>query len=339
MISSHVYDLIADDMFLRVAGVGGLSRFFLKVEGFNAGGSIKLKTARSIVQAAVNSGIDVTQTRFIESTSGNLGVALAVICAAKRYQLTCVLDPNANPATVAIMQALGVDVHIVQERDVNGGFLGSRIAYIQNRLANEPNLYWLNQYANPGNPAAHEHCTAPAVLSTFGKVDCLFVGVGTGGTLMGCVDYFRRESPATRIVAVDAVGSLNFGRSPSPRHIPGLGTSRRPEILDPHAPDEVVLIPEWETVRECRWLARNTGLLAGGSTGTVMAAVRRVEPEIDNDATVVAIAPDLGERYLTTVYNDEWVAAHGLERPGDLDPVGVADTAQELRGGQCDVFV
>jgi N-(2-amino-2-carboxyethyl)-L-glutamate synthase len=318
LIANHAYDLIMDDVFLRVAGVTDLDRFFLKVEGFNPGGSIKIKTARGLVQAAENAGADLPGTTLIESTSGNLGVALAVICAAKKYRLICVTDPNSNAAAVSSMRALGAEVVIVCDRDANGGYLGTRIAYIQNRLAIEPDLFWLNQYANPSNPAAHEQHTAPAVLKAFGLVDYLFLGVGTGGTLMGCVDYFRRRSPHTRIIAVDAVGSVNFGTGARvTRHIPGLGASQTPEILDAHAPDEVILVPEWETVRECRWLARNTGMLAGGSTGTVLAAVRRRAESIPSDATVVAISPDLGERYLDSVYDDSWVAKRGLDHaPG-----------------------
>ncbi|MDY7090577.1 MAG: pyridoxal-phosphate dependent enzyme, partial [Actinomycetota bacterium] len=177
-------------------------------------------------------------------------------------------------------------------------------------------VYWLSQYTNPGNPTAHERSTAPAVLAAFGRVDYLVVGVGTSGTLMGCVDYFRRWSPQTRIVAVDALGSVNFESTAAHRFIPGLGASRRAELLDPYAPDDVVLVPEWETVRDCRWLAASTGFLAGGSTGTVVAAVRRLAREIPDDATVVAIAPDLGERYLSTVYDDAWTAERGLDRPG-----------------------
>jgi cysteine synthase A len=261
----------------------------------------------------------MSETRLIESTSGNLGVALAVICAAKNYQLTCVTDPNSNATAVSMMRALGAEVIVIRDRDANGGYLGSRIAYIQNRLAAESNLYWLNQYGNPNNPAAHEQYTAPAVLKAFGWVDDLFIGVGTGGTLMGCIDYFRLRSPNTRIIAVDTVGSVNFGSASGTRHIPGLGTSRRPKILDTRAPDKVLLIPEWETVRECRLLARTTGLLAGGSTGTVLAAVRHEAASIPADATVVAIAPDLGERYLNTVYDDDWVAERGLDHGSDVD--------------------
>jgi cysteine synthase A len=108
------------------------------------------------------------------------------------------------------------------------------------------------------------------------------------------------------------VGSVSFGSDPAVRHIPGLGTSRPPEILDRYAPDEVVLVPEWQTVRECRWLARRTGLLAGGSTGTVLAAVRQRGASIAPDRTVVAVAPDLGDRYLSSVYDDRWVIDRGL---------------------------
>ncbi|WNV87072.1 2,3-diaminopropionate biosynthesis protein SbnA [Umezawaea sp. Da 62-37] len=320
-----------DDVFLRISGLGDLNRLYLKLEGLNAGGSIKLKTARSVLVGAELSGVDLGKVRIIESTSGNLGVALAVICAAKGYRLTCVTDPNSNASAVAIMRALGTEVVVIQERDENGGYLGSRINYIRERLERERDLFWVNQYANPNNPLAHEHTTAPAVLEQFERVDHLFVGVGTGGTLMGVSDYFRVHSPKTRIVAVDTVGSVNFGSEPKRRLIPGLGTSRRPELLSPDAPDEVVLVPEDETVRECRWLARSTGLLAGGSTGTVLAAIRSQAADIDPDDTIVAISPDLGERYLDTIYDDDWVVENGLGRA--LTP------ERPLEEGQRDVLV
>jgi 2,3-diaminopropionate biosynthesis protein SbnA len=313
LIAEYSYDLIPDDVFLRVRDVAGLNRFYLKVEGLNPAGSIKLKTARSLVEAAEASCADVSDIQFIESTSGNLGIALAVICAAKNYRLTCVCDPNSNASAVAMMRALGAEVVVISTRDANGGYLGSRIEYVRQRLAAEPNLRWLNQYANPSNPAAHEQSTAPAVLAAFKRVDYLFVGVGTGGTLMGCVDFFRRRSASTRVIAVDAVGSVSFGADSAMRHIPGVGTSRKPELLDRYAPDEVLFVPEAETVRECRWLARRTGLLAGGSTGTVLAAVRQLGASIPTDSTVVAIAPDIGERYLSSVYDECWVIDHGLE--------------------------
>lgn len=214
----------------------------------------------------------------------------------------------------AAIRALGAELVTITQRDVNGGFLGSRIAYIERRLGEDPGLHWLNQYSNPDNPKTHAQHTAPAMLEAFDQVDELFVGSGTCGTLMGCLEHFRRFSPATNIVAVDAVGSVTFGEPPAPRHIPGLGASRRPALLAERSPDQLVHVPEWETVRECRWLARTAGLLAGGSTGTVLAAVRRQEMKLDPAATIVAIAPDLGDRYLSTVYDDAWVVDRGLGR-------------------------
>lgn len=328
LISERVYDLVSDDIYLRVP-LADLQRFYLKIEGLNPAGSIKLKAARGMIDGAVDLGIDLSRTRLIESTSGNLGIALAAICAARQYSLTCVVDANTNAAATEVIRALGAEVVTITERDANGGFLGSRIAYIEARLTTDPDLYWLNQYANPDNPAAHAHHTAPAVLEAFGQVDELFVGSGTCGTLMGCVEYFRRWSPDTRIVAVDAEGSVTFKGAPAARHIPGLGTSRRPEILDVNAPDDVVHVAEWETVRECRWLARTVGLLAGGSTGTVLAAVRRQAEEMDPSATVVAISPDLGERYLSTVYDDEWVVSRGLGR-ALTDPIAEEEVSQRV---------
>lgn len=314
LIAEQSYELIQDDIFLHVREVADLKRFYIKIEGLNPGGSIKIKTACSLIESAEHDVADLSNVRFIESTSGNLGVALSIICAAKNYELTCVTDPNCSEAAAGAMRALGAEVIVVRRRDANDGFLGSRIAYIRQELAADPDLFWLNQYANPSNPAAHEKSTAPQVMAAFKKVDYLFVGVGTGGTLMGCAKYFRRRSPSTRIIAVDAAGSVSFGSDPATRHIPGIGTSRQPELLDRHAPDEVLLVPEWETVRECRWLARHTGLLTGGSTGSVMAAVRRRAASIAPNSTVVAVAPDLGERYLNSVYDDRWVIDCGLEK-------------------------
>lgn len=311
MIAEYAYDLGMDDLFLKL-DVEGADRFFLKIEGLNPAGSIKVKAARGMIEALEMVTPDMSQVRLIESTSGNLGVALAVICATKKYPLTLVTDPNTNSVATSVMRALGAEVVTVTERDANGGFLGTRIDYINKRLADEPKLHWLNQYSNPNNPASHERYTAPGILRAFGKVDQLFIGVGTGGTLIGCLAYFRRWSPATRIIAVDAVGSVNFSSESATRYIPGLGTSRRPEILDAHQPDEVMLIPEWETIRECRWLATETGMIAGGSTGTVLAAVRRRAAAGFNGETVVAIAPDIGERYLNSVFDDEWVNSKGL---------------------------
>ncbi|MFD7669113.1 2,3-diaminopropionate biosynthesis protein SbnA [Streptomyces sp. NPDC059788] len=308
MIAEEVYDLIPDDLFIRVDQLVPGSSVFLKLEGLNPAGSVKLKTAVALVADAENTGRPFPATRLIESTSGNLGVALAMVCAAKGYALTCVTDPNANSRSVRLMEALGAEVVVIDVRDGNGGYLQSRINYIRARLRREPHAYWLNQYANPAGPRAHRERTGRALVGALGHLDYAFIGAGTTGTLMGCAEFLRAHSPATRVVAVDTLGSVTFGGPPARRHIPGLGTSRRPEILDEKHLDEIVLVPGAEAVEMCRVLAEERGLLLGGSTGTVLAAVQNAAKDIPEGSVVAALSPDFGERYLDTIYDDVWVA-------------------------------
>jgi cysteine synthase A len=308
LIYEHAYDIVHDDVFLHLGGVADNIDVFLKLEGLNPAGSIKLKVAVSMVDDAERRGVLRAGGRIIESSSGSLGIALALVAASKGYRFLCVTDPNASPQSLDIMRALGADVVEVDWRDARGGYLGSRISYIEERVAADPDLVWLNQYANPMNQAVHDRCTAAAIAAEIPDVDVLFVGTGTSGTLMGCVSHFRRISPETKIVAVDAVGSVSFGGPAGPRFIPGIGASRRPEIFRPELVDDMVLVAESDTVRTCRWLARRHGLFAGGSTGSVVHAILRYAPALPAGTRVVGIAPDFGDRYARTVYDDAWVA-------------------------------
>ena len=144
---------------------------------------------------------------------------------------------------------------------------------------------------------------------------------------MGCRQFFGEHSPTTKIIAVDSVGSVTFGFPPGPRHIPGLGTSRTPEVFSPDGIHAFEMIPEIDTIAMCRYLARSNGFLAGGSTGTVLAAILKWRTRIPANATVVTISPDLGERYLDTVYCDAWVAKHFGSIPDDsvFGDIGVGE--------------
>ena len=193
---------------------------------------------------------------LVESSSGNLGVALSVLAASKGYRFVCVTDPRCNLSTRLMMEALGSRVHVVTEPDPVGGFLGARIDYVRALCAADDRYVWLNQYTNPGNGMAHYRTTAPAIARQFPRLDVLFVGAGTTGTLMGCARYFREWHRPVRIVAVDSVGSVTFGGAPGRRMIPGLGTSVRPPLLDESYVDEVVHVQEADTIRACRCLAR-----------------------------------------------------------------------------------
>jgi cysteine synthase A len=285
---------------------------FLKCEGFNFAGSIKLKAATEMVEEAERNGTLKPDSVLVESSSGNLGVALSMIAASKGYRFLCVTDRRCNLTTRLMMEALGARVHVIDEPDPIGGLVVARINYVRAVCAADARYVWLNQYSNPNNWMAHYRRTAPAIARQFPRLDVLFVGAGTTGTLMGCARYFREWRRPVRIVAVDTVGSVTFGTAPGPRMIPGLGMATRPPLLDQSYVDEVVHVEEADTVRACHRMARS-GFLFGGSTGTVVSGAARWLAQHDTrKLTAVAISPDLGERYLDTVYQTNWlVDAYG----------------------------
>lgn len=311
MIADRAYELVTDDIYLKLSRLVADLDVYLKIEGLNPAGSVKLKTAVALIADAEEKGLlgNGSGNGVIESSSGNLGIALSMVCAVKGYSFTCITDPKASSQSVATMRAMAARVIVVTERDVNGGYLGTRIAQLKRMLSLDPQLIWPNQYANKANPRVHWERTASSILKAINTVDYLFVGAGTTGTLMGCAAYFRQFSPRTRIVAVDTCGSVTFGRPAGPRHLPGLGTSRVPELCRTDNLDEIVYVEEADAVRTCRQVAAKHGLLIGGSTGSVLAAIQSIGSGIPSEARVVAIAPDLGDRYLDTIYNDDWVTA------------------------------
>ena len=307
---------------------------FLKCEGFNFAGSIKLKAAAEMVEAAGRDGVLRPESVLVESSSGNLGVALSMIAASKGYRFLCVTDSRCNVSARLLMEALGSRVHIITEPDAAGGFLGARLDYVRALCASDDRYVWLNQYANPGNWKAHYRTTAPAIAREFPRLDVLFVGAGTTGTLMGCARWFREWHRPVRIVAVDSVGSVTFGGPPGRRMIPGLGASVRPPLLEESYVDEVVRVEEAAAVRACHRLARR-GFLFGGSTGTVVSgAISWLARHDARELTAVAIAPDLGERYLGTIYQADWVEAiygEDVLRPALDMPVQAAKACDEDR--------
>lgn len=300
-------DFNVGDLFVDLAGLGGGS-LFLKCEGFNFAGSIKLKAAAEMVSAAERDGRIGPGTELVESSSGNMGVALSIVARSQGLRFTCVTDPRCTTAARALMTSLGANVHVVTEPHPSEGFLGARIRHVRDLCRRDARVVWLNQYANDGNWLAHYLTTGPEILKAFPDLDVLFVGAGTTGTLMGCARYLREHRPSARIVAIDAAGSVTFGGPPATRLIPGLGSSVRPSLLQPSYVDEVLIVSEPDTVRACRRLAAR-GFLFGGSTGTVVAGALGwlAEHGRAGGRTAVGIAPDLGDHYLDTIYRDEWV--------------------------------
>ena len=300
----------------------------LKCEGFNFAGSIKLKAANEMVESAERDGLLTPESILVESSSGNLGVALSMIAASKGYQFLCVTDSRCNLSTRLLMEALGSEVHVIADQDSNGGFLGTRIEYVRQLCASDERYVWLSQYTNAGNWRAHYRTTAPEIAQQFPDLDVVFIGAGTTGTLMGCARWFRQWHRPVRIVAVDSVGSVAFGGEPGRRMIPGLGMSMRPPLLDESVVDEVIRVEEADTIRMCHRMARR-GFLFGGSTGTVVSGA--TDWLARNDASglsAVAIAPDMGERYLDTVYQTNWL--QDLYGDHVLDEERMGSVAEEV---------
>ena len=296
-----------DGLYVDLRSIFG-QPLLLKCEGFNFAGSVKLKAATAMVDAAEQEGLLRPGAFLVESSSGNLGVALSMLAASRGYRFLCVTDSRCNLATRQLMEALGARVHVVTEPDPVGGLLRARMNFIDELCAGDDRYVWLNQYSNANAWKAHYRTTAPAIARQFPDLDVLFVGAGTTGMLMGCARWFKQRRPSVRVVAVDPVGSVSFGAPAGRRMIPGLGMNVRPPLLDPSFVDEVVHVEEADTVRTCHALARR-GFLFGGSTGTVVGgAVSWLTARNADDLTAVAIAPDFGERYLDTIYQANWVA-------------------------------
>lgn len=305
---------VLDNLFLSTKGILKNTPVYLKIEGLTLGGSIKVKAAKHMVEMFERSGRLKEGGSLVESSSGNLGLALSMVCAAKGYSFTCVSDPNISNQTAKLIRSYGANLIIVRELDANNGFLGTRLKLIREMIAKDKELLWTNQYENIHNVEAHYRTTAPSIHAEFPDLDYLFVGAGTTGTLGGVSNYFKNFSPKTKIIAVDSVGSVTFGGEAAKRYIPGLGTSSIPRISDLSRFDDLLMIPESETVKTCHRLA-NQGIFLGGSSATVLAGVSCYAKNIPESATVVAISPDLGDRYVDTIYNPEWVSDHFPDVP------------------------
>ncbi|MFD9607935.1 2,3-diaminopropionate biosynthesis protein SbnA [Streptomyces sp. NPDC059083] len=325
------HDFNEDDLYVDLMPALGRP-LFLKCEGFNFAGSIKIKAAVEMVESAERRGVLDTDSILVESSSGNLGVALSVVAASKGYAFVCVTDTRCNLTTRLMMEALGAHVIVMSEAG-DSSLLAARLNTVRGLCAADPRYTWLSQYANPDNWKAHYRRTAPAIARAFPRIDVLFVGVGTAGTLMGCARYFRTWNRPVRIVAVDTVGSAIFGDRPGRRMIPGLGMSMRPPLLDQGYVDEVVRVEESDTIRTCRAMA-SRGFLFGGSTGTVVSgATDWLDAHDEEHLTCVAISPDLGERYLDTVYQSNWVRALYGADALDTDPSRRPAPARSASGG------
>jgi N-(2-amino-2-carboxyethyl)-L-glutamate synthase len=291
-------------------------RLYAKMESANPGGSLKDRPARHILRQAIERGVIHTGATVIESSSGNMGLGLAQACLYYGIRFICVVDAKTTTQNIRLLRAYGAEVDVVTEPGPDGEYLSARLARVHVLLDQVKGSFWPNQYANVENARAQQQTMGEIAAQLDGHLDYLFCATSTCGTLRGCKEYVRMHSLKTRVVAVDAVGSVIFGTPKRKRLIPGHGAAVVPGLFQEGLADEVVQVDDKDCVIGCRRLARREAILAGGSSGAAMMAVERLSDRIREGATCVVICADRGERYLDTIYSDEWVTAHF----GDLSP-------------------
>ncbi|WP_299071764.1 pyridoxal-phosphate dependent enzyme [Accumulibacter sp.] len=324
-----VLGLIGNTPLLEVTRLDtGICQLFLKLESQNPGGSIKDRIGLSIIEAAERDGHLKPGGTIVEATAGNTGLGLALVARTKGYRIILVVPDKMSGEKILHVKALGAEVHITRS-DVGKGHPD----YYQDfaaRLAGEiPGAFFADQFNNPANPAAHEQSTGPEIWAQMGhSVDTIVVGVGSAGTITGLTRFFRQASPSTEFVLADPVGSIladyvrqgTFGEAGS-WAVEGIGEDFVPAIADLSAVRHAYSISDQESFDTARDLLRAEGLLGGSSTGTLVAAALRYCREQTVPKRVVSFVCDTGTRYLSKVYNDNWLTDQGLRRRpayGDL---------------------
>jgi cysteine synthase A len=272
----------------------GAARIFAKLEWFNPGGSIKDRIALAMIEDAERRGLLPPGGTLVEPTSGNTGVALAMLAAARGYRCVVVMPEGYGAVKARIMEALGATV----VRTPADALMRGAIERAQQIARDTKDAYLPNQFANPVNPKTHFETTGPEIAAAApAPVDAFVAGVGTTGTFTGVVRFLRSRYPTLLRAAVEPQGSILGGGPRGPHQVEGIGLSFFPEILDRSVIDEVITVPDTEAFDACARLAREEGLLVGGSSGAAAAGALRVARRLGEGKTVVTIFPDGAERY------------------------------------------
>ena len=316
-------NLIGNTPLVRLMGFDtGVCELYLKLESQNPGGSIKDRMAVAMIEAAERVGALKAGSTIVEATAGNTGIGLALVAAIKGYQLILVIPDKMSPEKIAHARALGAEIRLTRS-DAHPGspdYYQDMAAHIAQTT---PCAYHINQFANPANPLAHEVTTGPEIWHQMDhKVDTVVCGVGSGGTMTGLSRFFARVSPDVEMVLADPVGSSLAEYVRTRKHVEsgsyaveGIGNSCVPAIADLSRVRRAFSISDSESFLTARDLLKRTGIFAGPSSGTLLAAALRYCREQTEAKRVVTLVCDTGSKYLSKMYNDYWMLDQGyLER-------------------------
>jgi cystathionine beta-synthase len=334
MLAHGALDLVGHTPLVRVTRIDtGPCELWLKLESQNPGGSIKDRIGRSMIAAAEQDGkLGAHQRRLVEATAGNTGLGLALVAAQRGYELTLVIPDKMSREKILHLRALGARV-VITRSDVEKGH-PDYYQDLAQRLAAESGAFYVNQFENPANPLAHETTTGPEIAEAVeGRLDAMVVGVGSGGTLTGLSRYFEKAIPGCEMVLADPEGSILAGYVKTGKigragawAVEGIGEDFVPRNADLSRVRHAYSISDRESLLAARELLRREGILGGSSAGTLLAAALRHCRAQERPLRVCTLVPDSGNKYLSKMYDDFWMADQGfLERPqaGDLrDLVG-----------------
>jgi cystathionine beta-synthase len=329
-MNANVLELIGNTPLVEARRLDtGPCRLFLKLENQNPGGSIKDRIALAMIEAAERDGKIPPGGLLIEATAGNTGLGLALVASQKGYRLLIVVPDKMSQEKIFHLKAMGAEV-VLTRSDVTKG----HPEYYQEmaaRLAREtPGSLYINQFANPANPLAHEKTTGPEIWEQMEhKVDAVVAGVGTGGTITGLARFFARVAPQAEMVLADPAGSIvanyvktgTVSKDVGSWFVEGIGEDFIPPVCDLSRVKKAYSIPDAEAFAVCRDLLRQEGIFAGSSSGTLIAAALRYCREAKTAKRVVSLVCDSGNKYLSKVYNDYWMIDQGFiqrESYGDL---------------------
>jgi cystathionine beta-synthase len=315
-----IAELVGNTPLVRLNRVteGIAATVLAKVEYLNPGGSAKDRIAARIIDAAERDGLLRPGGTIVEPTSGNTGVGLALVAQQRGYRTVFVVPDKVSEDKRAVLRAYGAEV-VVTPTDVAPEDPRSYYSVSDRIVAETPGAYKPNQYDNPQGPLSHYETTGPEIWrDTDGTVTHFVAGVGTGGTITGTGRYLREVSDGrVRIVGADPVGSIYSGGPVHGYAVEGVGEDFWPGTFDPTVVDAYERVSDAESFAMTRRLAREEGLLVGGSSGLAVVAALRVARDLPADAVVVVLLPDHGRGYLGKVFDDDWLRAHGL---GDAAP-------------------
>lgn len=294
----------------------------LKYERYNPGGSIKDRAAIYLINEAESRGLLKPGGTIIESSSGNFGISLAMIGAAKGYRVIVLVDPKTTDANLALLKGFGAEVIVVTEQDDSGSYHKTRIS-LANKLAREiENCYRPDQCFNLLNSEAHYKSTAREIMESCpGGMKAFITAVSTGGQLGGISKYLKTYAPDVQIIGVDAVGSAIFGGHSGSYRIPGIGLGWTPVNLNMEDVDRAYKIADEHAFLAARAFARHEGILMGPSSGACALVALKVAQELEPEERVVCMVSDGGERYIQTLFNDEWMQRQGFETAADMEAV------------------